>query len=85
MVLLTIQHLNDLQHFPASVSEASQVYDDVDTGDDLLFDSRQRDVHPHQNHIFQAREHVLGAVGVTGGHGAVMPRLIIFTTKGQNV
>ena len=58
---------------PGAVLEARLVDDQVDGGGDLLADRPQRQVDAgHQDHRLEAGEHVARAVGVAGGHRAVV-------------
>src|SRR3954451_19325840 len=72
-------HTLDLRdvHDPARpVLEAGLLDDDVHGGGDLLPDGADREVDAgHEHHRLEAGGHVAGAVGVAGGHRAVVARV----------
>ena len=66
-------NLGDVDDLPSSVLEAALLDDEVHRGGDLLADGPDRQVDAgHEDHRLETRQHVAGAVGVTGGHRAVV-------------
>ena len=70
----------DFQKFPAAVTKAPQMDDQIDCRSQLAADRRQGKVHPHQYHGLKAGKHVLGAVCMAGAQGSVMSRIRNLTT-----
>src|SRR6476659_4859207 len=68
--------LGDVDDLPGPVLEAALLDDEVDRRGDLLADGPQGQVDAgHQDHRLEPRQHVARAVGVAGGHRAVMARV----------
>lgn len=57
-------HFTDFQKLAAAVTQASQVYDQVDRRSQLSPDGRQGQIHAHKDHGLQPCQHIPGAVGV---------------------
>src|ERR1700741_2967314 len=68
--------LGDVDDLPGPVLEAALLDDQVDRRGDLLADGADREGDAgHEDHRLEARQHVAGAVGVTGRHRAVVARV----------
>ena len=68
--------LGDVGDPSRAVLQTCLVDDEVDRGRDLLADGADREVDAgHEDHRLEARQHVARAVGVAGGHRAVVARV----------
>lgn len=71
--VLTTHYFCNFQHFSAFIPNSPQMHNNIHAGCYLVADRRKRQIHSHEYHILQSRQHIGRAVCMSCRHTAVMP------------